>query len=223
MKTNVFIILGIILAPTGLNAYKTIPFIGKIKFPQAVRTIPALSGYYEGQRFAINNCDSSNKQNVCFQINESPSCNTLGIVFTSKVIPTGTNKHILALKIPSKVDYAFYQLSKISVINDMGTDCRYCWKIEKQDLNNNKDLPKNTIIILLNPEFIKSLHTKAWKTDDHFACLPTIMISQKKGIDKKIQKAAISLKLAAMDVNAFHSVGNIKTKKDDLSIATVQK
>ena len=207
---------------------QTVPFIGSIEFPQTVRSIPTLCGYYKGTRFCIDTTQNEVSNTASFKIEESKNCTQLSLLFATKVVPfalkMAPNKYdnkILGLKVPSNSDYALYELNKMAICKE-GKDCSYSWEITQKKLPTDRSLPEKTIIILLNPEFVESIRSIRWKPEDNIALLPVIAITETQGINDKLQKAAITLRLASMDLNAIHAPIKTQTKKDDLTLCIIR-
>ena len=201
---------------------QSVPFIGLIKFPQTVSSIPTLCGYYKGTRFYINPTEKKESNTASFKIEETKNCTRLSLLFATKVVPSGHDKKVQGLKVPKESDYALYELNKMSVCKE-GIDCSYSWEIIQKTLEADRSLPEKTIIILLNPEFVESIRSMRWKPEDNIALLPTIGITDKQDINDQLQKAAITLHLASMDLNAIHAPVIIETKQDNLTVCIIRR
>jgi hypothetical protein len=205
-----------------LHSMQATPFIGSLKFPKNIDSVPTLCGYYKGTRFCLNCAEISQTNKISFIIDESKSCTQIYLLFTSNIVPSGLHNKIYGLKIPTNVSYALYELNKIAVCKD-NEECSYSWQIDEKTLSTNRIIPEKTIIILLQPEFIDSIQSIRWNPEDHVVYLPSILISQKHGLSDKLEKAAVTLQLASMDLNAIHAPIETKIKRDDQTVCMIQR
>ncbi|MEX0672047.1 MAG: hypothetical protein WD068_01715 [Candidatus Babeliales bacterium] len=200
----------------------TIPFIGTITFPNAIRSIPTLCGYYKGTRFCTDSSDRNEFNTASFSIEETKNCTQLSLLVAANIVPSGLDKKIQGLKIPQGSNYLFYELNKKALYLEKDT-CSYSWEITKKKLTDDRTLPEKTIIILLNPEFIESVSSPQWNPADNVVQLPLIAIAKTKTVTDQLQKAVATLRLAAMDLNAIHAPITTKIKHNDNATVSIIK
>lgn len=78
------------------------------------------------------------------------------------------------------------------------------WEIEQ--LNHEEDIikiPDNTIIFLMNPDFITTIVSEPWKPDDIYIKLPVLHIDDTID-EKKFHEASTRMILSALDLSVVH-------------------
>ena len=198
----------------------TIPFIGTIQFPKAVQSIPTLCGYYKGTRFSITSDTSRSTSTAHFEIQEEKECNQLGILFTTQVKPVGHGKKIHGLAVPKGIGYTYYHVWRAQ--GDYAWRFNH-WITQVKTLASDRMIPENCIIILLNPEFVQTVEKGSWSQQSNVVQLPTVVIKSADDINTTIHKAAATLSLAAMDLNAIHAPVKTARQLNGLTVALVKK
>lgn len=179
--------------PTLLSHNKKL-FMGSIKFPEAIITIPNLRIYYKGQ---IITCESNNEtKNLAFSIAEESKIVSFYLLITEKITYASEKNTIKYLKAIQP-----YKIYKLTLDNENDTET---WAIESiaPNLYDNK-IPDNTIIVCCNPEYIDTI--KGGTT----IMLPDIIIRndilQLVGSEKQLHEHLNELLLASLDYDTIHA------------------
>lgn len=194
-----------------------------IEFPKAVKEIPQICIYHEGERFA---CEVDNEsKRTCFTIPVDRDCITFYLLVTSSLQCEASEENTVQyLKTDTEKPYKFYKMKLMRAARKRystpsekekkpGEDS---WIVKQKELSIDGRIPDDTIIVLLNAEYVDNL-----KPDKGFE-LPTIVIKNNvleiAGSESVLHDNAIKLLLSSLDYNPLHSSNQMHTKQEKQNI-----
>lgn len=204
----------------------SMPYIGTIDLNSSV-DLPGI--YYDGYRICTERSKQAFKTIASFEIEESRNIDTINLLIINgpvKVATTCTNgsKSIPScLVVPTTTTYSFYQLTKKIVANideDGKREEQLTWDIQESQLDSSRQLPEDhTLILLFDPALIEKIENTTWDIEDNAIKLPTIVV---KNSAEDVQSMAIRLKLASIEMNAFHEPMdldiNVRHRQQNLTV-----
>ncbi len=123
-------------------------------------------------------------------------------VTTAKIAITGKND---GLTVAPGQPYALYTCQKTMCRKTKDT-AYYCWTItEEQDIGSAR-LPKDALILIIDPATIKTITSPEWAKESVVIPLPSITLTE------KAQQECIKSSLASIDTRAFHEKISDTTK-----------
>ena len=105
------------------------------------------------------------------------------------------------LFVPHGVTYKFYTLTAARQFSNGIEECT--WKVDQENLSQDRIIPDNTIIFLFNAEYVEGLQPKSWPINSNARILPTIMIKKIMNT-QEIMQAIMTARLAAIDFDPLH-------------------
>jgi hypothetical protein len=194
-------------------------FYGTIQFPSKTENPPPLTLLFKGTEFAlILDKDSKISKRGMFEIYEDRDCSEFHILITENLKLPNT-LDIEYLETSNSHPYKLYKLTRKAktreIVNSVGSEqlgtqptvslelIEY-WDIEDLDCNEPTiKIPDNTIILLMNPQFIIRLITETWHPNDAFVKLPRILFDD--SVDEKaLQEVSTKMVFAAIDLRCLH-------------------
>lgn len=195
-----------------------------------IKTIkrPSLVALYKGGVYAL--------KEGSFEIYDERDCDEFHIVITTN-IKLPNSSEINGLETAEDCPYTLFKLMRKSKTREIQANHLSCapvilgpvqlevieyWDIQevktnKQDQESNHSvikIPDNTIIVLMNPDYITKIVSEPWKPDDIFIKLPTLIFDET--IDEKsLHELATKMLFASVDFSAF----NKKVTKTSKTIA----
>jgi len=173
-------------------------YTGTIQFPLGIKKTPSVRIYFTGNKILSTVCSESKK--TTFTISSHNCHKPLYIVVTEDVQWDSDENTIKNLKTNPHNPYKFYCIApKTKKETDM--PCAG-WNIQEVSLDNHGTIPDNTIVIVLNPEWVES-----FKGGDSIT-LPTIyirsnIVTMVSGEDN-LHAITEALLLNAIDSDSIH-------------------
>ena len=177
---------------------------GTMEFPSSIKTIPSMRVYYGGNKIKTE----QRNQALSFSIPRDNSLKQVYMLITPKIMPINAKNKtedlmvntVDHLSVPNEQAYKFYRLTLTT------NDGKEQWHIAAElDLNKDRYIPDNTIIILWHPDNIDSL------TEMNGAYLPKVCCSDNTrtlfGSEQGLHEFATMTLLEAMNSDPFHGIG----------------
>jgi hypothetical protein len=214
----VFALTLLTISSTSILSAAQSMFIGTIQFPTELKKVPSLRIYYGGSK--ITGEPNDRTKQLIFSIPEIGESKKFHIVITESIqfeIEENTVKYI---KLAPKQAYKCVEVEQIKHESLQTQDTRpgefdgarlvipeskisYTWRVTKKGLDNNRQLPDNTIVLCLSPAYIDRIEGGSK------AELPRIFIKPDLldivGSEKKLHDEETELLLSAIDYDALHS------------------
>lgn len=186
---------------------------GSIKVNENWKNAPEFKIFFAGQE-TINNKEGFYSFNLK---NNEDDLKKVSILICKELNPNfkgiNTIKH---LNINSDKPYKFFSFEQKEIIDDETkkvTD--KVWdKREKTIAEKNFIVPKNCILILINPKYVETVENWNVKIDDNFIKLPQIILNNNFK-EKIVQNQAAKSILRSLDFSTVHKNISKKTKTDD--------
>lgn len=181
-------------------------YVLKVQFPNPIKKMPELCGYYKGKRLEFNG-------NVCI-INESQLCNQFILVITEEVTHKSNKKKVKHLERSKNSPCRMFVIT--SQLDPEKND-KISWSVgEKKGSNIPVRLQDSSLILLMNPNHIDSINSSVTPsgqniyldtsnslTNNTIIYLPDIII--KPNITQnEVNTASVYTLLASLDSNAIH-------------------
>jgi|SRR5579859_797241 len=193
-----------------------VTFLGSICTPQHCKsTIPYIA-YYKGSKIEA-------PQGI-FSIKERPDHQEFYFIFTlDPIYPESTTKEdantIKHFKMPKSNNYLCFRMSKNPVYwnalfapnfaRKVGIEkAKDAWNIERLKLNHLNDgtmihLPEQTVIVLIDPTFIKDLEQESWDCEMNTIKMPKIVLKESLS-HNNLEDMHVNALFAACDIDPFH-------------------
>lgn len=211
-----------------INAAQSV-FYGSVQFPSKVENPPHLTLLFKGSEYALMlDKDSKISKKGTFEIYEEHDCGEFYILITEHIkLPLTPDFEFLE----TAANYRLFKLTRTSKMKEVvstATEQLYekptvtlepveYWIIEELDVKDEhgvcmqRTIPKNSIILLMNPQFIIKLESEEWKSDDIYIKLPKIIFDN--DIDeKKLQDMSTKMLFASIDLRCLHKKMTKTTK-----------
>lgn len=182
--------------------------IGFIKFQEEHDKIPEFRFFFEGKE-TVNNSDGI----YSFPLDTKEPFEKFYILLCkSYKINMEKLNTINNLSISPDKNYRYFKFKK----NFSG---QWCYKEKKLD-KKFFIVPKNCIIMTINPKYVSNIEPWNIKLSDNFVKLPQIVLKTDLDFNKLKREAAKSL-LYSLDTNLFHEQvrDKIKKEKDNVTLA----
>lgn len=183
---------------------RKISYIISIKFPDKIKKLPTVYGFYKGKKLEFNN-------GICI-FEEDKLANNFFVVITDKV---NYNKESL-IKDNQSDCKIFYIERKI---NKKQSESCYKWNITEQDCCNlPKRLPRNSLVILAPASKINLYNNKSIKLEDDSITNNNICYMPEIILNKNLTKSEInnifdSILLKSIDINNVHEKTKTKVQE----------
>lgn len=193
-----------------------------IVFPKTVKKIPQICLYQGGERFT-SETDKDGKR-ACFTLPVDKSCTTFALLITDGLQYKSEKNTIQYLKINTKQPYKFYAMELIKAprkqyrvpSEQKKPVTPDHWVITKEELGSDGRIPDDTIIVLLNSEYVDEV-----RAEKGFE-LPTIVIKNDvlaiAGSETQLQDNAIGLLLSSLDLNPLHPIFKTHMRQEQQKI-----
>ncbi len=190
---------------------KIISYTGTVQFPWLtdLKKIPALTLYYKG---ALVECKDGG-----YLFTDTEKKATFHLVITNLQKPVAnTIEHV---EVPKGSAYTSYTLTKKPVTASEDT-FEETWDIEKKEGYGPYVLPKDALIIVMDPRCIAAITTTPWPKEGIIMKLPTITFKKDATHDANYNKSL----LASLDLRPFHANDiSICNKQTPKSISAFRK
>ena len=180
----------------------------RFKFPQSIKKIPPLCGYYKGYRLRFNT-------DFCL-INEKTQSDSFTLVIADDINRKWQNNTTKDLKRSGQKCRMFY-------ISKRHDGSPYAWDVEEEKPSNIPQvLPKTCIVIIFDPDLISSLKkdddlTKIRTAARNPLYLPIIEVSPEI-TQEKVKDICTETWCAAVDTRGIHSPVSSTVKNDQTMI-----
>lgn len=195
------------------------PFQEKLNFsysfsvkvpPAIIKNLPPVCAYYKGEKLNF-------ESNFCI-IYEDSKMASFTIVITPDITRKAEDKNVYYLERKEDLPCVIYYVNQVEKVNSpdfQNYDIE--WHIDKETNTKNmpKRLPDNSIIILLDPEYIDDLKVKDLDQKNIeisgssvIVSLPDLILKSKNNSLKAIQDALDNALLASLDQKPFHRSSN---------------
>ncbi len=189
--------------------------LGSINFPMPVR--PDLSLYYKGDKLPLdNNAEKlvrryyqkeedlvlAGIKNVPYSLLELKTVQKFHMLIAAEILPASQDNTIFYWYVPQGVAYKFYTLSAARHVIHEEDFCS--WSVTQEYLLQDNIIPDDTIIFLFDAQLVFGLEVKNWSQNSNVRLIPEIIIKPSASLEQ-ITKAMNYGRLAALDVDAFHS------------------
>lgn len=166
---------------------------GCIKIDQKSDDVPQFKVYFEGMETTSND-----EGFFSFPI-DGQAIEKYGIIICNKIKHSfGRHNTVDSFGLIPDMNYKYYKFTHNSIGG--GT-----WKQQEPDLQRkNLQIPRNTIVIALNPAYFERLET-TWPGNFSADTLKLPRIILKAGHEKKIERKAIKSLLYGLDMSPFHT------------------
>ena len=197
---------------TSLLNKNSLSYILKINFPQTVKIIPDICSYFKGYKINFD-------RDLCV-INQPTHINQFILVITPQVNHKSEGNNIKYLeRIENQPCRVFY------LTNNVDNTINSNWSILEEDIDNLPlRLPDESLVILMNPNYLDSLKNKVDNENNInniVINLPELIIKQTI-TQEELTTASIYALLASFDSNAIHTPVKKISKKEKDVIASVK-
>ncbi len=199
------------------NTAFPIPYNLRIQFPSKTQSKPSLIALYKG-------CEYVSTDGI-FEIHDERSCSEFHVLITENLKLPNT-PDIEYLETSPNHSYKLFKLTRKVTIKETTTPAQEItgskpslilepmeyWDIE--ELNHNEAalrIPDTTIIMLMNPDFIKELISETWRPDDSFIKLPKCIFNDEIE-EKMLQEVSTKMVFASLDLRCLHKKVTKTTK-----------
>jgi len=198
-----------------------------IEFPKSVKKIPEVCIYQGGERFS---CEIDNEgKRACFILPIDKACETFYLVITEALAFQTEGNTVQYLKVMPECSYKFYEMqlvrapkktyripSQKKTSDSSKKKKKDHWVVSAKELSDEKQIPDDAIIVLLNAEYVKDV-----KPENGFE-FPKIVIKNDvleiAGSESALQDKAIELLLSSIDYNPIHATSKTHTRQDQQKI-----
>lgn len=166
---------------------------GCIKIDQQCDSVPQFKVYFEGMETTTND-----EGFFSFPI-EKQAIEKYGVIICNKIkYSFGRHNTVDSFDLIPDMNYKYYKFTQ-------NADGGGTWTQQEPDLHrNNLHIPRNTIVIALNPAYFERLET-TWPGSFNADTLKLPRIILKAGHEKKIARKAIKSLLYGLDMSPFHT------------------
>jgi hypothetical protein len=203
-----------------------------MQFPNTLKKIPSLRIYYGGHK--ITGEPNNRTKQLIFSIPEIGESKKFHIVITEHVqfeLAEGSSNTVKYLKIAENQPYKCCEIEQTKSDETLSTHrpqtgefdsarvvipetkTSYHWKITKQRLDDNRQLPDNSIVICFSPEYIQDI------VGGSKGELPRIVIKsdilELVGSEEKLHDQETELLLSVINSDALHTKITQKVKNQN--------
>lgn len=187
------------------------PFIGTVHLPDKQLDLPGI--YCNGYRIPVETCKQKDNVVTLFEIDEQRTAPKISLILVAGAVKlvakcSKQGKTIPScLMVPKETEYQYFELKPIKATSSEQDQEEqpaenFTWSIEEKFLVENGRIPDDkTIIMLLAPSMFDGFENVTWAFNDNLIKLPAIKTKREKNTVKKM---AIRLKMASIEMNAFH-------------------
>lgn len=158
-------------------------FIGSLQFPRTITNPPMLPLFYKGEQIdLISSPQELIPKKATYELHESAYCREFHILITEDLQQPKSNE-IMALETSEQFPYKLFKI-KLGIITKQPEDnpaqnytTQYTWQITELDNTASIQIPINTIIFFMNPNFVQ-LQNVVWQANDTVCKLPTIVFAE---------------------------------------------
>ncbi len=191
-----------------------------IEFPKAVKTVPQICVRYCGDRFT---CETDREgKRACFTLPVDKNCTHFSLLITQSFdYEIAKDNTVQYFTVDPECKYKFYNMELVrapkkryrtSGESKKTVQKKDHWIIKEEQLKKDGRLPDDTIIVMLNAEYVDEV------TGKNGFELPSIAIKRNvieiAGSEKKLHENATQLILASLDYNLLHSHCKVHTRQD---------
>lgn len=167
-------------------------YMGNIQFPSTLSRTPAVRLYFAGNKIVCTTNDEHKK--ASFNVAPIQPHRPLYLLIVEQVQWEADENTIKYLKADPRKPYRFYRLCWDSSTNT--------WRLKEKLLAGNSQIPDNTIIALIAPDWVATIE------GGNTITLPTIHLHQNLvdliGSEAALQNSTQALILGAIDSDSIH-------------------
>lgn len=131
---------------------------------------------------------------------------TFTIVVARIKVPTTSS--ISGFEVPEGTEFLCYNLKRAE---DWAQPKKYRWNITTKKGCDGLTIPKNALIVFLEPEHIKTIEMHKWDKKNNIIVLPTLVLKN----SPMLAEASIKTVLAALDTDSFHGRSEYETSQEE--------
>lgn len=183
-------------------------FLGQLQFSRSVTKAPSMKILYKGNMYNIE-VDEINQgigHTAQFQLPEFSSCRELFIIVTQD-LKRPTENNFTNFKTSAHHKFRLFRLKRYKFAQDdkEGKSHLYeSWKIEEYDRHEGEiDLPDNTLIVLVDPQWIDALQEAPVKNGELLQ-LPRICFIDEM-TQKDMEKIGNAMEFSLVNLTPFHT------------------
>lgn len=175
-------------------------YSGAIQFPSELKEIPAVRIYLSGNK--ITSTEQNNTKKTTFTISTCQPNQPLYVLVTENVRWHAEENTIKNLRANPHNTYRFYCLHPTTPNKKDGGIASGYWHIQELALDAQGNIPDNTVIVIMDPEWIEDI-----KGGDSIT-LPTLHVRpnilELVGSERALHATTESLLLSAIDSDTIH-------------------
>lgn len=205
----------VLLSNLGVLAYNFTPpkqgmtrFLGTVVYPHGVKNLSEIKVLYKGQEYSV---DAVNELSgvPCrghFQLIEKPECKEM-FVLVSESLKRPYDTGFEYFETSAKHPYKLFKLSRVSVAQSAeGGEAQksISWDVQELDNSEQRQIPINTIVLLLPASFVTGLEVEPWQEDEQVVWLPKFIMDEHL-VESELREGIVKMLCTLMDFKPFHS------------------
>lgn len=183
-------------------------FLGTVVYTQNITTVSEMKILYKGEEYSVEAANDLNgvPSRGHFQLFEKSKCDTL-YVLVSESLKRPYDTGFEYFETSARHPYKLFQLTRTTMTQQPENGEAYklaSWHVEELDNSQQRDIPVNTIVLLLPASFVTGLEVEPWQEDGQVAWLPKVVFDDTL-TQPQLSEGVVKMLCTLIDFKPFHA------------------